>query len=112
MVTVINYVKRQNKNNDDFLVLELQGQVEMIKSSQTGKYYAHARKATITTTLNEQACKSVIGTRFPGEIKKVECEAYTYQIPGTDETATLNHSYEYVAENANMEETVFHGEVA
>lgn len=112
MVTVVNYLKRKNKKDEDFLVLELQGAVEMIKSAQSGKYYAHARHASITTTVNEATCKALIGQKFPGEIKKVECDPYSYQIPGTTETATLNHSYVYLAENANLEETVFHGEVA
>lgn len=112
MVTVVNIKKRQNANGEDFLTLELQGQVEMIKAVNTGKYYAHARKATITTTLNEATCKALIGTKFPGLIKKVDCDEYSYQVPGTTETIILNHQYQYIAENANVEEAVFSGEIS
>jgi hypothetical protein len=112
MVTVIGFKKRTNANDEDFFLLELQGEVEMIKSSQTGKFYAHVRKTLITTTLNEPSCKAVIGQKFPGVIKKVECEPYTYVVPGSNETITLNHSYVYLADNANEEESVFHGQVA
>lgn len=112
MVTVTNFKKQKNAKNEDFFTLELLGQVEMIRAVNTGKYYAHARKATITTTLNEESCRALIGTKFPGKIAKVECENYSYQVPGTNETIVLNHQYQYIAENANAEEAVFSGEVS
>lgn len=110
MVTVTNFIKRKNANDEVFHVLEVQGQVEMLRAVNTGKYYAHARKATITSTLDEATCKTLIGTKFPGKIEKVECDEYQYNIPGTDETITLKHNYQYVAENANIEESVFQGD--
>lgn len=112
MVTVTGFQKRVNKDKKEFLVLELQGDVEMIRATSSGKYYAHARKVTITSTVNEITCKMLIGKKFPGEIIKQECEPYSYQIPGTNETTMLSHSYVYVAENANLEETVFDKQVA
>jgi len=78
----------------------------MIKSVN-GKFYAHARKATITSTLNEETCKALIGTKFPGSIKKVECESYSYIVPGTKDVLNLNHSYQYIAYGSNIEEAVF-----
>jgi hypothetical protein len=112
MVTVINYEKRTNAKGIDFFVLQLQGEVEMIRAVDSGKFYAHARKATITTTLDELSCRGLIGKQFPGEIKKVECEEYSYTIPGSTDTITLTHSYQYVAENATMEETILEKAVA
>lgn len=112
MVTVINFEKRINSKKEEFLVLELQGDVEMLRAVSTGKFYVHARTASITTTLNEATCRGLIGTKFQGEIKKVDCEAYSYTIPGTTEVITLNHNYQYFAENANMEETILEKEVA
>ncbi len=111
MVTVKNYVKRTNKNDDAFFILELQGEVEMIKSLKSERFYAHARKAFITTTVDELTCKSLIGTKFPGSIKKVESEPYNYQIPGTNDSITLNHTYQYIPDGLNVEETIFEGQV-
>lgn len=111
MVTVIGFHKRKNLKDEVFHTLELQGGVEMIKSVNTGKFYAHARKTTITSTLNEVTCKGLIGTKFPGEIKKVDCEQYSYKVPNTNDTIILKHNYQYFAENANVEETVFQGEL-
>ncbi len=112
MVTVINFQKKQNAKGEDFFTLELQGQVELIRAVNTGKFYAHARKASITTTLNEASCKALIGTKFPGMIKKVNCEEYSYKVPGTNDTIKLNHNYQYIAEDVNVEEAVFSGEIS
>lgn len=112
MVTVISFIKRKNAKEEVFNVLELQGDVEMIRAVNTGKYYAHAKRVTITSTLNEATCKALIGTKFPGKIEKVESEEYQFQIPDSNETITLKHKYQYVATNANVEETIFEKEVA
>lgn len=112
MVTVINFEKRKNAKEEVFHVLQLQGDVEMIRAVNTGKYYAHAKRVTITSTLNEATCKSLIGTKFPGKIVKQECEEYSFQVPGTNDTITLKHNYLYVADNGNIEETIFEKEVA
>jgi hypothetical protein len=112
MVTVIDFIKRKNAKEEVFHTLELQGQVEMLKAVNTNKYYAHARKASITSTLNEATCKALIGTKFPGKIEKIECDEYSYKVPGTNDTITLKHNYQYFAEPANIEETVFSGGIS
>lgn len=112
MVTVINFNKRKNAKDEEFLTLELQGEVELIRAVNTGKFYAHARKTTITTTLNEVTCKALIGTKFPGLIKRVDCEEYSYLVPGTNDTIKLNHNYQYIAEDVNVEEAVFSGGIS
>lgn len=111
MVTVINFKKRKNAKDEEFHTLELQGEVELLRAVNTGKFYAHARKASITSTLNEATCKALIGTKFPGLIKKVDSEAYNYTVPGTKDTIVLNHQYQYIAEDVKAEEAVFTGEV-
>lgn len=111
MVTVIGFQKRKNAKDEVFHTLELQGGVEMLRAVNTGKYYAHARKATITSTLDELTCKELIGTKFPGAIKKMDCDEYNYQVPGTNDIIILKHNYQYFAENANAEEAVFSGEI-
>ena len=112
MVTVIGFQKRKNAKDEVFHTLELQGGVEMLKAVNTGKFYAHARKATITSTLDELTCKGLLGTKFPGVIIKVDCEEYSYKVPNSDETIILNHNYQYIAENANVEESIFSGGIS
>lgn len=112
MVTVINFKKRKNAKDEDFNTLELQGDVELIRAVDTGKFYAHARKATITSTLDDATCKALIGTKFPGLIKRVDCDDYSYLVPGTNDTITLNHQYQYLAEDVKAEEAVFSGGIS
>lgn len=112
MVTVIGFNKRKNKNDEEFFVLELQGEVEMLRAVNTGKFYAHARKATITTTVNEATCKALINTKFPGKIVKMDCEEYSYTVLGTNDIITLSHNYQFIGENTNVEETVFSGGIS
>lgn len=112
MVTITGYKTNKNKEGKEFNILEISGAVEMIQSTKTGKFYAHAYKATITTTLNESSCKALIGTQFPGIIKKVACDPYNYEVPGTNDILTLNHSFQYFTDNSNkVEETIFSGEI-
>jgi hypothetical protein len=113
MVTVTDFQKRKNAKDEEFFILHLQGDVEMIKSSSTGKFYAHVRKTSITSTLNEETCKSLIGNQFPGNIQKVACEPYEYKVPGTNDVVTLTHNYQYAAEETlNAEAAVFDQEMA
>jgi hypothetical protein len=36
MITIVDYVKRQNKAGNDFYALILQGGIELVKSQDTG----------------------------------------------------------------------------
>jgi len=114
MVTVSGYKVRQNAEGKDFCVLLLLGGIELVKSSITNQYYATARKASITSTLPEEVCKNIIGTKLPGAIERQECEAYEYALPETGEVVTLNHRYVYNPKpnTPSMEETVFAPEMA
>lgn len=97
MVRIINYKKRQAEDKE-FFVLEVSGGIEMVKSQTTGMYYATSKKATITSTFDEETCKSLIGSEFSGSIVKEECEPYEYTIQDTGEIITLSHRYVYKAE--------------
>lgn len=107
MVTIVGWQKRQKENGEFFNVLNLQGGIEMIKSSKSGKFYATARKANLVCTFNEAACEALVGKEFPGTIVKEECEPYEYAIPNSEETIILNHTYVYHPDVANVEEHVF-----
>ncbi len=95
MVTIISYQSRINADEKEFFTLNLQGDVELLKSMKTGKFYATAKKASITCTFDEKTCKSLIGKTLDGDIVKVESEAYDFIIPANGETITLKHKYEY-----------------
>jgi hypothetical protein len=107
MVTITNYKQCKNAANETFFALLIQGDIELIKSSITGKLYATARKVFITSTFDEPACKALIGKQLPGSIKKVTCNPYDYVIPQTKETVQLTFCYEYSTDPVSMEEAVF-----
>lgn len=98
MVTVIDYKIRETESNEKFFVLILQGSIEMIQSQASGKFYATAKTASISSTFDELTCKALIGQQMPGNIAKVECEEYEYTIESTGEVITMKHNYEYVPE--------------
>ncbi len=104
-VTVIDYKKRE-KEGHEFFLLVLQGQPEIVKS-QSGKSYMTARRASLSTTFNEQTCKELIGTKFPGDIKKIKCDTYEFTIPDSGEIIKLDFRYEYSEVSESMEESVF-----
>jgi len=53
MVTVVNYDVRTNSDNEEFIALILQGDLELIKSQNTGQYYATTRTISIASTFTE-----------------------------------------------------------
>lgn len=98
MVTVIDYAVRENSEGEAFVALILQGDLEMVKSSETGKFYATARKCSISSTFSESVATQMIGKEMPGQIIKQDCEAYDYVVPETGETIELNHTWIYAPE--------------
>ena len=98
MVTVANYLQRENADGNPFFMLELTGDLEIVTSQVTGKPYATVRKTNIASTFDEKICKMMLGKQLPGQIVKVEVdEAYTYTIKETGEEISLKHRYEYSA---------------
>ena len=53
MVRIINYQKRTTEEGKDFFVLEIQSGISMVKSKETGKFYATANKASISSTFED-----------------------------------------------------------
>lgn len=107
-VHIVDYKKRTNAENEPFFALILEGDVEMVQSQETGRFYATARRASITSTFGEETCKRLIGKEMPGTIKKHSCSPYEYEIPETGEVITLSHSYSYsLDEESSMEDEVF-----
>lgn len=106
MVRIINYQKRTTEEGKDFFVLEIQSGITMVKSVTTGKFYATANKASISSTFDELTCQALIGTELPGKVEKVNCEVYDYTIKDTGEVITLTHRFEYVDESENQEKAI------
>lgn len=103
MVTVKDFKQRQNKDGEDFFVLVLQGGVFPVRSQQTDRMYFTAKTCTVPTTFDEETCKDLIGSQFPGKIVKVETDPYEYTVPETGEVLELTHRWEY---SDNVEEKI------
>jgi hypothetical protein len=106
MVTIVGFEKRKNSQDEEFNVLILQGGVEAIISQQSGKPYITARKTSIPYTFGADFAKSLIGKELPGDIQRIECDEYTYVVPGNGEKLKLTHTYQYNADPASLVETV------
>ena len=110
MVRVTNYAERENSAGEKFYSLILQGTgIEMVKSQETGRFYATSKQASVTSTFDEETCKSLIGEEITGSIKKLETDPYEFTIPDTGEVVVLNHRWQYLPEGDTMEEIVFEG---
>tara|TARA_R110000796_G_scaffold37722_4_gene95169 strand:+ start:35423 stop:35770 length:348 start_codon:yes stop_codon:yes gene_type:complete len=99
MVSIKNFKAITKTNGEMFYALVVQGGVEPTRSENTGRMYFTTRTATVPTTFDEDTCKSIIGTTFNGEIRKIDCEPYDYTIESTGEIVKLSHRWEYVDEN-------------
>jgi hypothetical protein len=106
MVTIVDFVKRQNKLGENFNALILQSGIELVKSQETGRWYATAKKASITSTFDDAMCQSLIGQQIPGSVHRVECEPYEFTNKETGEVLTLTHRWVYLKEGETIEEKV------
>ncbi len=101
MVQVIGYRLAKGRDEKDFIALELQGDIEMVQSLETGNFYCTARRASVTSTFKEETAKGLIGTKMPGVIKRVESEPYDYTVAETGEVIKLAHKWEYQPEESS-----------
>src|SRR4030095_16998059 len=90
--------KREKQDGTSFMSLELQGDVVLIQSSKTGRFYATAKRCFISCTFDEETAKALIGTQLPGNVHKVPCDPYEYTLPETGEVVELSYKYSYVPE--------------
>ena len=106
MVRIIDYRVRQNSDGEPFLALIVQGGLQLVKSKETGMYYATAKKASIPSTFDEDTCKSLIGQEIEGTIERVECEPYEFTVEDTGEIMTLDHRWVFVKEGDTVQQAV------
>jgi hypothetical protein len=104
MITIIGYAFRESKEGKQFIALQLQGDMELVQSQETGRFYATARKCSIPCTFDEPTVKALVGTKMPGSIEQVSCEPYEYTVPETGDVITLAHTYTYVPEGKQSAE--------
>ena len=111
MVRIVDFAERTNSDGEKFYALILQGSLDLVVSQETGRYYATAKKASITSTFDEETCRSLIGHELPGSIQKQKCDPYEYVNPETGEILNLEHRWAYSKEGETIEEAVFEDEV-
>ncbi|ARN78236.1 hypothetical protein BST97_09665 [Nonlabens spongiae] len=100
MVRIIGFKKREKEDGAPFFVLELQGGIEMVKSAETGQFYATAKKAFVTSTFDEMTCEALIGSEMEGSIVKKQVDPYTYVVKETGEEIILRHRWIYLPESS------------
>ncbi len=102
MVIITNYQLRTNKEGKQFVSLELTGEVEMVQSSNTGRFYATAKRCSVTCTFSEEIAKTLIGKEMKGRIERVKSDPYEYTVKETGEVITLTHTYNYLPEEREV----------
>ena len=103
MVTIKGYQQRKSAEGKTFLVLELEGGLQIQSSQTTGKPYACISKCTVPCAFDEITAKEFIGSTLPGTIVKEPCEPYKFSNPNSGETVTLNYKYSYKAPESLQE---------
>ena len=97
MVTVKEVHLREGERGT-FMSLELHGDVELVQSNNTGRFYATIRRCFISSTFDEETAKALVGTKFKGSIVRAEADPYDFTIPETGEVIKLAHRWDYVPE--------------
>ena len=95
MVTITDFKKRENTQGKEFIVLVLEGDLELVKSQESKQYYATVRRTTIASTLSEAVSSNLVGKTLPGTIEKVETKPYDYMNRETGEVIQLDFTFRY-----------------
>jgi hypothetical protein len=110
MVTISGYAERESKEGKKFYSLTLQGDMEMVLSEESGRFYATAKRASITSTFDEKTCQGLVGTKLPGKISRVKCDPFNFTVQDTGEVISLTHRWAYSPDEASMEEVIYNKE--
>lgn len=101
MVTVANYHLRDGEKGK-YISLELNGDIEMVQSQKTGRFYATVRRCFIFSTFDERTAKMMVGKQMAGSIVRVPSEPYDYVVPETAEVIKLAYKYDYIPEEVGV----------
>jgi hypothetical protein len=112
MVTIVYVAERESsKDGKKFFSLVLQRGMELVLSEESGRYYATAKRASITSTFDEANAKSLIGKKLPGKITKIQCDPYDFILKETGEVLKLTHRWVFDPnESSSLEEVVYEKE--
>jgi hypothetical protein len=111
MVKVVAAHLRQS-GKGSFVLFEILGEIELLQSQKTGRFYATARRCMISTTFDAATANSFVGQSLPGSIGRVECEPYTYTVPESGEEVELAHKWDYVPEEKPLKSTNLAGHLS
>ncbi|MEN8123331.1 MAG: hypothetical protein ABFS35_23540 [Bacteroidota bacterium] len=106
MVTILDFKVRMNGEGEPFNALIVQGGIELVKSKETGLFYATAKKASIPSTFDEKTCESLIGQELEGTVQRVDCEPYEITNEETGEVMELSHRWVFVKDGESVEQAV------
>jgi hypothetical protein len=98
MVIVKQYHLREGEESD-YITLELEGDLELVQSQNTGRFYATTRRCRIYSTFDEATAMRMLGSEMPGKIVRVPCDPYVYTIPETGQEIQLGHTWDYVPDD-------------
>lgn len=97
MVTIIGF-KKVEKEDKTYVFIELQGELKLLQSQETGKFYLTANKTHILSSFPAEICQNLIGKQLPGNVEREECEPYQYVNKETGEVVTVTHRCIYTTE--------------
>src|SRR6185312_9351020 len=98
MVQVVGYSLKTPKEGKPYVALEIEGDIEMVQSQNTGRFYATVRRCTISSTFDEMTAERMVGKQMPGSIERVPCEPYDYTIRETGEVTKIGYRWDYQPE--------------
>lgn len=110
MVTVVETATRTAKDGREFIVLILQGGLNMVQSRRTGNYYATMKRCSIPSTFDLETAKTMIGEKISGSVQKKTCEPYNFVAKETGEIVELDYRWVYLPEGATIEEAIWDGD--
>lgn len=103
------YMAHLRKNDKgSFVSLELMGDMELVQSQNTGRFYATAKRCFISSIFNLETAQSLVGQLLPGKIVRVTCDPYSYTLPEGKEEIILSHTYTYVPQEEKPVEAGMH----
>lgn len=105
MVTVTGFRTVETEEGEKYVRLVLTGDLEMVKSENTGNFYATTRRATISATFDEKTAQKMIGKSLPGTIERMEVEPYDYELDN-GETIKISHRWFYVDAPVEKESSI------
>jgi len=104
MVTIVDYAVRTNQDGEPFVALIVQAGISLVKSKETGMYYATAKKASIPSTFDEATAESLIGQELEGKVERVECEPYEIVNEQTGEVIEFSHRWVFLKPGDTVEQ--------